>query len=341
LSSLIVKVTKIADVKPHPNADRLDLAVIGGWQTVTPRGQYKTGDKVVYMPPDTMIPRELADKLGVTQYLSFGKDNPDMGRIRCAKLRGEPSYGLVFPPDKPWPSEEDVADYYGAKKYIPPVRVSAGDAMADDPLFVLYTNIENLRNFPSILQEGEEVWVTEKVHGSHSRLGCIKGETMAGSNRLRRKPPASEADWAANLYWYPLTIPGVRRFIKCFGYFYDQVMLFGEIYGKGVQDLQYGQSGLAYVAFDVLVNGQYCNHGVFLDLCREYEIPHVPYEQCEFSMATIRQKAEGRAFQGNHVKEGVVIRPKRERTHPAIGRVILKYVGDDYLIRHKEDFTDE
>ena len=31
--------------------------------------------------------------------------------------------------------------------------------------------IENLRNFPDILQNGEEIIVTEKLHGTNSRIG--------------------------------------------------------------------------------------------------------------------------------------------------------------------------
>ena len=42
------------------------------------------------------------------------------------------------------------------------------------------------------------------------------------------------------------------------------------------------------------------------------------------------------------IREGVVIRPFKERNDPRVGRVILKYVGDNYIKKsaNKPDFKD-
>jgi len=47
----------------------------------------------------------------------------------------------------------------------------------------------------------------------------------------------------------------------------------------------------------------------------------------------IRNVSGGRTtFAGaDHIREGVVVRPVRERADPKIGRVILKYLSDEYL----------
>jgi hypothetical protein len=128
---------------------------------------YTKGDVIVYFPPDSMLPREWADRFGVTGYLSFKSDDPDFGRVRCARLRGEPSFGVVvdLPEGVDWKPGDNVADYYGAKKYEPPVRPDSGDMDCEHALFTKYTDIENLRNFPQVFEEGEEVVVTEKIHG--------------------------------------------------------------------------------------------------------------------------------------------------------------------------------
>ena len=60
---------------------------------------------------------------------------------------------------------QDVAEFYGIRKYVPPLRISSGDAETPHPLFISYTEIENMRNFPSVLAEGEEVIASEKIHG--------------------------------------------------------------------------------------------------------------------------------------------------------------------------------
>jgi hypothetical protein len=36
---------------------------------------------------------------------------------------------------------------------------------------------------------------------------------------------------------------------------------------------------------------------------------------------------------GGHIREGVVVKPTIERTDPKIGRVVLKYLNDDYLLQ--------
>lgn len=353
MSSLVVRATLIGDIRPHPNAERLELAQIGGWQCVVPKGQYRAGDMVVYFPPDTLLPKEWADRFGVTKYLSFSKPSPDMGRIRCARLRGEPSFGLVVDPaDSDWEPGQDVAVFYGAQKYIPPVRVTAGDAAPDHPLFPRYTEVENLRNFPDVLQEGEPVVVTEKIHGTNCRVAVVWDEAqetnifMAGSHRLNRKMPGP-GEWERNTYWFPLTLPSVRELLTELGQGAHSIVLYGEVYGRGIQSLQYGESGLAFAAFDLLLNGWYLDHrhpGVldFSSACAQFKVPTVPilYEG-PYSLAKVRELASGKTTLGGaHLKEGVVVRPLRERTDPRVGRVILKYISDEYLLSQQEDNTD-
>ena len=163
-------------------------------------GPYAAGDLVTYVPVDAVLPPELSGRLGVTKYLS-------KGRVRCARLRGEPSFGLIMDrEDASWAEGTDVAAVYGITKYVPPLRPSAGDAESAHPLFVGYTEVENLRNFPSAFAEGEPVVATEKVHGTNCRVGLVDGELMAGSMGVRRKRPAGEA-LASSTYWFPTTLP--------------------------------------------------------------------------------------------------------------------------------------
>src|SRR5437016_3565087 len=92
MSSLIVPIALIEKITAHSNADSLELAQVLGWQLVVRKGEYQVGDQVVYFPIDTMLPLELSERFGVTKYLS-------KGRIKCAKLRGEPSFGLAIRPE--------------------------------------------------------------------------------------------------------------------------------------------------------------------------------------------------------------------------------------------------
>ena len=127
MSSLIVEVSKIQQILPHPNAEKLELAHVKGWQCVVPKAKYSAGDLIVYIPPDSVLPAELSDRLGITKYLSNG-------RVRCAKLRGEPSFGVVMDlEDASWTEGLDVRERLGITKFIPPIKTSVGDFAPPHP----------------------------------------------------------------------------------------------------------------------------------------------------------------------------------------------------------------
>lgn len=337
MSSLIVPVATIETLKPHPNADRLELAQVLGWQLVVPKGQFQPGQKLVYFPIDTILPPELSERFGVTQYLS-------KQRIRCARLRGEPSFGLAVLPDEDWPLGENVAEYYGATRYEPPVRVTAGDAEKDHPLFVAYTEIENMRNFPALFETSESIILSEKVHGTQCRVGWIEGEPMAGSKQVRRKRP-EEDRFVSNTYWFPLSLEPVRTLLETLGRDHRQVLLFGEVYGSKIQSFHYGLHGVVgFRAFDLLLDGHYLDWPDFLEICARYGVETVPVlATLSFDLTEVRRFSEGKTRlmqQDAHIREGVVVRPQRERHDPRLGRVILKYVSDSYLFGEKSDYTD-
>ena len=122
---------------------------------------------------------------------------------------------------------------------------------------------------------------------------------------------------------------------------HSQVVFYGEIFGRKVQKLDYGLKGYGYGIFDILIDGNYVAPGSLDTLCTTLGLEMVPYLGIvPFSMDNIKRLASGPAFSGSHVREGVVVRPLEERYDPKIGRVVLKYISDEYLYGLKEDFTD-
>lgn len=311
-----------------------------GWQVVVGRNQFKEDDKVVYFAPDVVLPRELSDAWGVTQYLS-------KQRIKATRLRGEPSFGLVMPCLLPeWQVGENVAEHFpGVAKWQPPTRearrhepgqgkfIPNPDHLPRDPSFPAYTSINNLRYYPDLL-DGELVVVTEKLHGTNSRIGIVDGQWMAGSHHVRR----GEGD---ALYWSPRK--HAERLVSALAKKHRQVVLYGEILGSDVQSLDYGFKGHeGYYAFDLMIDGRYVEFYTFMALCNFYEVPMVPTIHIGFlSFQGIREYAKGKTALGaNHLCEGVVVKPLIERTDPLIGRCVLKYVSDEFLLAKKSDFAE-
>ena len=345
MAECVVEVRRIEKTFPHPNADALELCQIKGWQCVVPLGKYRVGELVTYIPIDAMIPVEHSDRWGITKYLSVKASENEgegpAGRVRCARLRGEPSFGVIVEVENPaWREGEDVKAHYGIFKYVPPLRPTAGDAAPAHPLFTPYTDVENLRNFPEVLEPGEEVVITEKIHGTNCRVAIVEGEWMAGSIGVRRRPPESPEERTRNTYWFPTTLPGVQTLLEAVSKTHRQAVLFGEVFGASIQDLHYGCKGsLGFRAFDLLLDGKYADADTFLTLCATHGVETVPLlYRGPYALETARELSAGNTTLGGaHIREGVVVRPVIERTNPKVGRVILKYIGDPYLFSKSAD----
>jgi RNA ligase (TIGR02306 family) len=371
MSQLIVEVCRIDSVLPHHNAEKLDLALIKGWQTVIGKGSFKAGDLVVYIPINAIVPPEISDKYNFTKYLSNG-------RVKAARLRGEPSYGVLIPNDWKFAEGEEVSEKLGIKKWTPEVRAcgSSGPGKTDEepqhPLFPKYTELENLRHYPAAFADGEEVVLTEKIHGSNSRIGIIDGQPFAGSRNRRLKLPTTDAPetWLGRLFrfvtrrpkptitdfekmkdnwwWMPWTLPNVAALLTQLGQQHKQVVLYGEVYGANVQKgVRYGSPDkVSFRAFDLLIDGKYLNYGKFKSTCDTYSVPTVPLlYRGPYSLTKVKEFSQGKTMVGEgetHIREGVVVRPVIERHDPKLGRVAMKYVSDDYLTaKDIGDFEDE
>ena len=336
MSTLIVKSVKVDEVKKHPNADKLDLAIIGGWQVVVSKDTVRVGDIGVYIPPDSLVPAEFSDHYGFTKYL---KSN---GRVCSARLRGEPSHGVFIKNDDFLGIKdvgEDLAERFGITKYVSE-RITAADAEVDHPKFDKYTEIENIRHFSTVFELGEEVVITEKLHGTNTRTGFIDGLFMSGSHKLRRKlddKKTAEGEYdfehiKNNPYLHPFSISNVRNLLQSLG---KDCILYGEVCGKNVQGyFSYGvDSGFLFRAFDLKVNGNYLDYDEFSGICSKFDVPIVPVlYRGPFSMDKVKELSVGKSTYAEHIREGVVIKPVKERADPAIGRVVLKYISDDFLL---------
>lgn len=348
MSTLIVEITRVLAVKPHPNADRLDLITVKGWQVVAEKGKYKEGDLVVYCPIDAVLPIELSDKMNITNYLS-------KGRVRTVKLRGEYSQGLIIPlsmlnrPEEgdnfvcQYIEGEDVKDALGITKYEPIIPIHmAGKVDKYHPLFTKYTDIENIKNFPNVLQEGEEVVLTEKIHGTNFRVGLVNGELMVGSKNWGLKEDET------NLYWiithkFPQIEVALRNFYKDCAEVGQETppnfILYGEIYGGGVQKgMDYGLKEPVVRFFDVKAGNMYLDYykaALWLKINNLEAVPLL--YKGPWHWEDLKYLANGSSKIGPHIKEGFVVKPTHEREERGLGRVILKHISEDYLMKDYGD----
>jgi len=372
MSKLVVEICEVTHIEPHPGADRLAIATVKGWRTCikkdpdTGETAFNIGDKCIFFPPDAVLPAKLANtpddavpgRLGVRAYCA--PVAPDGWRVKAARLRGYPSFGVIehirpeLGDDANWAVGTDVAEHFGVTKWEPPVRETAGEAAREVSLFHRYTNMENVGNYPKAIPEGTEVVFTEKLHGTNSRVGLVLNTTedgtpewefMGGSHNVARKE--FDANGVRSEYWTPLT-DNVRTLLTHVRDNYDagepivSVIMFGEIFGSGVQDMTYGCApGVkAYRAFDLAVNGRYVDFDAKAALFAKFGVEMVPViYRGPFSLDVLREHTDGHTtmcvpaaagkFKG---REGVVATPVVEAPWRN-GRMIVKSVSADYLAR--------
>ncbi len=361
MSSLIVDVCTIDEIQPHGNADRLERVRAKGWWCIASKGHYKVGDKVVYFPPDSIVPKALAVRWGVAKYCTPIPNEPEKLRIRASRFRGVASFGMVQDLDDPnWDVGVNLVDHFGVTKYEPPLKASDGDAAAPIAAFHAYTNIEHLGNFPDVFKAGEEVTITEKIHGTNCRIGLVmipgedglpRWEVVAGSHAVRRKE--IDANDKPSRYWWPVNanVKALLHMLKDLRGATHGVILFGEIFGAGVQDMKYGQSSLAFRVFDIAIDGQYLDSHEVTAFVKARDIEYVPVlYRGPYSLTIANQFVDGptticaadqirESFKG---REGIVIRPAKERFDPIMGgRAILKYISADYHDRRNENETED
>lgn len=337
MSAFKAEVVKLDSVVHHPGADRLDIAQIRGWRCVVGRDQFKAGDVVVYIPIDAVLPETLVKELGIEK----GYKN----RVRSIKLRGEFSQGLVMSFEKatnyvvatkgagalkfPTGVGSDMAEEMGIIKYEEPIPVEMRGIMAPrDPRFVQYTDIENIKNYPTVFTSNDLVLVTEKIHGTNWRAANFDGDLLVGSHRTNLK------DSEANLYWRAARLLDVK------GKLLPGEQIFGEVYGSKVQDLTYGKAPgeIAVAIFDVIKDGKFLSYKElqeFLELKGwQKNYPPVLYSG-PYDEAKILEYAKGYSIIHHaQIKEGVVIKMLEEAYDDKLaGRKILKAIGEQYLLR--------
>ena len=92
----LATIRQIDDIRAIDGADAIELAIIGGWQTVVKKDEFAPGQKVVFVEIDAWVPHSLAP------FLSRGKEPREYKgipgeRLRSAKIRGQISQGIVLP----------------------------------------------------------------------------------------------------------------------------------------------------------------------------------------------------------------------------------------------------
>lgn len=306
----------IIKLEPHPNADSLSLVKIDDFQCVVRTEDWKDGDLAVYIPPDSVVPE-------TKEFEFLGSHR----RVKARKLRGEWSVGLLIPAPADAKFADDYMERLGITHYEPQIHghfSTGGDNVTPPQGFFPTYDVLNFRKYASRFIEGEEVVVTEKIHGANARFTCVDDVMFCGSRKFWKTEDPN------NLWWKAFQ---KNAALEAWLIHHQDLTVYGEVFGQ-VQNLKYGSTNgeIFFAVFDILRGDQW------LDFDEAHEIASpltwVPLVyRGPFDKDKILEFAERDSLwpSAKHCREGVVVKPIHERTDRKIGRVQLKVVGNRYL----------
>ena len=202
-------ITKIQNVRPHSNADRMKLADCFG-NTVCVGIDTPEDTLLIYFPTDGQLSTEYCEHNNLVRKKDENGNNiggymdPDKRNVTAIKLRGEKSDGLVMPLESLAFTGVDISTFKMGdtitvvngheicKKYIPvnkkAPRVSEGNRTRKKkapiaPLFAEHADTEQLAYNMDAFKPGDEIEITLKMHGTSQRTGylpVISGYTGPG-----------------------------------------------------------------------------------------------------------------------------------------------------------------
>jgi RNA ligase (TIGR02306 family) len=339
-------IRRISEIRNHPNADKLDLAVIDGWQLVTAKdNNFKEGEIVVFCEIDSWVPSDVAP------FLSKGKDPREYNgvkgeRLRSVRLRGELSQGLILPlsvltevTSNHWLDLHgfvgtDVSEILNIQKWERPLNPQlAGQAKGYFPPFLRKTDQERIQNqFKRMQQEHfEDTYeVTLKLDGSSMTVYYNNGEFGVCSRNLELKINEENQD---NAFIKKARELGLEEKLRAYG---KNIAIQGELWGSGINGNWEGISHHEFSVFDIydIDEQKYWSAPDRLNICTAFGLQHVPvidYDDLTSfkSVQDFLNYAE-RPSINNKIAEGVVF---KSLTNPDYS---FKAISNSYLLNGGE-----
>lgn len=271
----------IDEIRPIPNADNLELAIIGGWECVVAKKKnFKAGDKVIYVEVDSILPEK--PEFEFLRSRRF--------RVKTIKLRGQISQGLVLPltylANINVNVDDDVTEVLGIKKYDPQAAKETRETYSQCPtnkyvkrllkykwfrkLYRKYskpsrftfpewisktdeTRVQNLaKEYASWLQRGLPFYVTEKVDGQSATYAIDeKKRYYVGSRNWILRKDMSTTYWqCSEKYRMKKLLLTIRKILRA-----DRVVIQGEILAPKVQGNKYAKQSPELYVYNIIVDG--------------------------------------------------------------------------------------
>lgn len=340
LDRKLATIRKVAAIEPIPNADKIELVHIDGWQCVAQKGTYKVGELVCYFEVDSFLPVQ-----DCYEFLRKGcfRSSAHLGdgfRIKTMKMRGTLSQGLLMPlaevlPDMvatDYMEGADLTETLGVKKWEPPPNKQlSGIAKGNFPHFIRKTDQERAQNclasFKWKRDEEEWFYATLKLDGS-SMTAYLKDDVFGVCSRN-----LDLLEDEGNTFWKVARKLKLEEKLRALG---RNIAIQGELMGPGVQGNREQLPDHDLYVFNIwdIDNQTYLPHPQMVELLMAHVqgVNTVPYL---FPMQPLKNTIEellavaNRKSLNHAVAEGIVL---QSGTDP---NVSFKVINNEFLLSEK------
>ena len=226
MSEHVGYVVKVEKLRPHTNADRLQVATFFGNDTCVGL-DVKIGDIGVYFPTDLQLDYDFCVQNHLLRKLIDGTPDkgymdPNKRNVSTIKLRGEKSDGIyVNISDFDYCFNDDASKYLKigdtisvvnghsiCQKYIPHSNKRTGHPTDGNrtrkkkapiaPLFTEHADTEQLAYNLGAFQAGDQIEITLKMHGTSQRTGYLpvfKGYKRSLWDKIMKRDGTPIYEW--------------------------------------------------------------------------------------------------------------------------------------------------
>jgi RNA ligase (TIGR02306 family) len=320
----------IESLRKHPNADTLELATVLGFQCIVPLNKYKTNEKIIYIRPDSVLPK---DQTWAAPFLKYAPT-----RVKAMKLRGEWSEGIVLGFDalaqvSDYEVGTDISQQLNVTHYEVPESGEGASpgTRAQLPHQIPKTDEDRWEAIKSKIPYGSKADVTLKVDGQSwsAYYHLATKEFGVLGRKLAYDPEVANNDYTAHVKRYDIKTK-LSEYCE-----QNQVSLCirGESYGTGIQKLSHNPHSKlpkGLFLFSTYLIDKHCyadkdSPHYFVKLAKELGIPHVPIvEEDVLLTAELVSKYSKMENLNNQPFEGVVINTKDSNNQYFSFKVINK-----------------
>lgn len=206
------------------------------------------------------------------------------------------------------------------------IRDDVGGKEDNISLGIPIYDVDAYKNYPNTFQDGEQVIVTEKIHGSNARYIYLDGVMYAGSRKLW-KAQDSTCIFRRNLK----INPWIEEWCKT----HEGYVLWGEV-TPTQGGYEYGSKEPQFFVFDIRTpDGKWLEDSLETEtLWITLDKHRVPILYIgKFNLEDIKKLVDGPSTVpgAKNIREGVVVKSVTERNVHGLGRAQLKIVSNAFL----------